>query len=1035
MTTNNNREKVQQLLRDMFQFDCSDLDFGIYRIMNYKRKVIEKFINKDLLDAVAAELDKGALAEQSDAAEKVKELTEKAKETLGEDAIDAEGNLSEAYAKTKLGREYKKARDKATGAKARPALEAMVFNHLFSFFNRYYDNGDFMSKRRYSKKEKYAIPYNGEEVYLHWANSDQYYIKTSEHFQDYSFASKGQTIHFKLQNADVEQNNVKGDKRFFIPKPKEASFDKKKKEVIIPFKYRPLTSQEETKYGKKNQQDKILNEAVEQITGQFEKENAVIAGLSAEKRKTSDGKSVNFIEHHLKQYTRRNTSDFFIHKNLETFLKREFDFYIKNEVLNVDDLEAGGQDRTEGWFQVMKVIRNLGYKIIAFLAQIENFQKKLFEKKKFVTETQYCITVGNIDEKFYEKIAGNDNQWAEWKELFHIDENQKNLFNSNAKSKKDKRIAFLKTHPTLVLDTKHFDAGFVDELLASFDDIDEVTDGLLVHGENFQVIQLLQNKFDNKIKCIHIDPPYNTDTSGFLYKNAYKHSTWLSMMENRIASALSLMSPNASYLCHIDENEYERLHSLFEHIGIPDAGTIVWDKRNPMNAGRGIATQHEYVIWRSTKESPIYLRNESVLSMLKTAKDIIKKNGKVTKKAQQEYSAWVNNNDQLSGGEKAYRYLDEEGRIYQSVSLRAPEPRTDKKFHIPLKHPVTGKPCPTPPNGFSRTPETLKAMMEKGEIIFGPDETTQPRQKVVLTSQKQRQLSSVIQDGRKGKADLDRLGFDFPYCHPVSFYRELIASAVEDNSDIVFDYFAGSGTSAHAAINLNHEDGSNIRFILVEMGEYFDTVILPRIKKVTFSPEWKDGKPKRMATKEEAERSPRIVKYQRIESYEDALNNISFESPDGQTQLLKFDDYLLNYMLQFETKGSETFLNVEKLASPFSYKLVLQQGQETKEKQVDLPETFNYLLGLHVKTRQVLNDNGKKYLVYRGTVDHKDVVVIWRETKDWGKKGLEQDKKFVADNKLTAGADEVFVNGDSFIPKAKALDPVFKRRMFSTVEA
>jgi len=117
----------------MFQFDCSELDFGIYRIMNYKRKTIEKFINKDLLDAVSAELDKGALAEQSDAAEKVQELAEKAKEILGEDAIDAEGNLAEEYAKTRLGREYKKARDKATGAKARPALEAMVFNHLFSW--------------------------------------------------------------------------------------------------------------------------------------------------------------------------------------------------------------------------------------------------------------------------------------------------------------------------------------------------------------------------------------------------------------------------------------------------------------------------------------------------------------------------------------------------------------------------------------------------------------------------------------------------------------------------------------------------------------------------------------------------------------------------------------------------------------------------------------------------------------------------------------------------------------------------------------
>jgi len=95
----------------------------------------------------------------------------------------------------------------------------------------------------------------------------------------------------------------------------------------------------------------------------------------------------------------------------------------------------------------------------------------------------------------------------------------------------------------------------------------------------------------------------------------------------------------------------------------------------------------------------------------------------------------------------------------------------------------------------------------------------------------------------------------------------------------MLDYFAGSGTTTHAVINLNREDGVRRKFILVEMGEYFDTVLLPRIKKVTFSPEWKDGKPKRMATAEEAERSPRIVKYLRLESYEDALNNLREPAP------------------------------------------------------------------------------------------------------------------------------------------------------------
>ncbi len=137
------------------------------------------------------------------------------------------------------------------------------------------------------------------------------------------------------------------------------------------------------------------------------------------------------------------------------------------------------------------------------------------------------------------------------------------------------------------------------------------------------------------------------------------------------------------------------------------------------------------------------------------------------------------------------------------------------------------------------------------------------------------------------------------------------------------------------------------------MADYFDTVLLPRIKKVTFTPEWKDGKPKRMATAEEAERGPRIVKVIRLESYEDSLNNIAFDEAAGQ-QAMQFDDYLLQYMLKWETRASETLLNVEKLASPFRYKLHIHADGQTSVKPVDIPETFNYLLGLHVQTRRAL---------------------------------------------------------------------------------
>ena len=153
-------EKFQYLLREIFQFDCADLDFGIYRIMNYRRGVIEAFIAEDLPCTIADELQRGPLA--------------------------GHGGLS------------------------REALEATIYNHLHAFFSRYYQDGDFISKRRYSRRQRYAIPYNGEEVYLHWANNDQYYVKSDEHFRNYVFTRQGITVRFAVQAAHVEQNDVRG---------------------------------------------------------------------------------------------------------------------------------------------------------------------------------------------------------------------------------------------------------------------------------------------------------------------------------------------------------------------------------------------------------------------------------------------------------------------------------------------------------------------------------------------------------------------------------------------------------------------------------------------------------------------------------------------------------------------------------------------------------------------------------------------------------------------------------------------------------
>ncbi|MBW2075914.1 MAG: hypothetical protein JRI58_14440 [Deltaproteobacteria bacterium] len=613
----NIQAKFQQLLRELFQFDSADLDFGIYRIMNHKRQVIERFIKEDLPKAIQEELQQGALAEHQQLAKET-EVTRieilKMAEGLGEEALDASGNLLPNWHTRPIGKKYLELQKRAVGAKSSQAMETAVYNHLYTFFSRYYQDGDFISKRRYSKKERYAIPYNGEEVTLYWANHDQYYVKTAEHFIDYTWkAPGGVTVQFKLKAADVEHNNVKGDKRFFIPRLGEIDWDVKAKNLTIPFAYRPLIGQEAITYGNRNQQDRIIEETLTTIPKKLKGHPEALAALTAERRKDAKDNPVSYLTHHLRQYTARNTRDFFIHKDLRGFLSRELDFYLKNEVLNLEELEAAGEGLAEGWFQLMRLIKRIGNHIIDFLAQIEDFQKTLWEKKKFATEVFYCITLGNIPEEYYPEITGNEAQWQEWGALFAVE----------VPAEQDSRIAFLKAHPTLVLDTCHFPQDFIDCLLTSFDNLDQLTDGLLVHSENWQALNVLLEKYREQVKCIHIDPPYNTEASGFLYLNNYQHSSWLSMMADRIGAAAPLLnSEGSTFMCHIDEYEFQRLNLFLEQV-FDYVGTAVWDKLNPMMGAKALATQHEYVFFCASEPRAFFVRPENVRMILAKANSII----------------------------------------------------------------------------------------------------------------------------------------------------------------------------------------------------------------------------------------------------------------------------------------------------------------------------------------------------------------------------------------------------------------------------
>ena len=331
------QQKLQTLLRSLFRADAADLDFGIYRIINYRRKAFETFINEELPQFVNDALDENAGAES--ARQELDKLATAVRRNLGCNVLDADGNLiDETSANFPVMQEYLAAKAQLGSPKSRTQREEAIFNHLYTFFSRYYESGDFIPRRRYAQTERYAIPYNGEEIYLHWANREQYYVKSGDKFSAYQFTSQGITINFDLRDIDVEKDNVKGTKRFFIPIVDEVSCNNA--EIRIPFEFRPLTDAEKERYTGTKQQDKIINAAEIDILARVSSDFNALAALE---HRIGD---ITTLKKHLRAYTRGNTADFFIHKDLGGFLTRELDFYLKNEVVQLSSLITNNTPRT-----------------------------------------------------------------------------------------------------------------------------------------------------------------------------------------------------------------------------------------------------------------------------------------------------------------------------------------------------------------------------------------------------------------------------------------------------------------------------------------------------------------------------------------------------------------------------------------------------------------------------------------------------------------------------------------------------------------
>jgi len=1092
------RVKFAALLREMFQLDQPELDFGLYRIMHAKRDEVERFIDEDL-PRIAQEAFKSFAGQD-------KAQLEQAIQEARQAATAAGFNPDESPKVQELEAQYNTGFDTARE-------EGEVYDALVTFFNRYYDEGDFISRRVY-KEGTYAIPYQGEEVVLHWANKDQYYIKSSEHLRDYTLklnpsATAGEDplrVHFKLVDATAgaKDNNKETDdsKRQFIldaeqpfelitgePDAKGNSYQ----ELVCRFEFRPATINDweesvkasATAAAKKKAptQAHLLDIAEVLLLGDSSELGTQWKTALSKAYKKANGELADYstLKGQLNNYTKKNTFDYFIHKDLGGFLTRELDFYIKNELMQWEDLAAlkNNPARLAPMLSKLDVIRDLGGKIITFLAQLENFQKKLWLKKKFVTETNYCITLDRVPEELYPEICNNQAQLEEWIKLFAIDEIKGDL--TSPAFSNPLTAEFLHANQNLVLDTQFFSEQFKAELVASIEDFDEQCDGLLIHSENFQALNLLQERYKEQVKCIYIDPPYNTGGDGFIYKDGYKKSAWLSMLNDRIYYLYKLMSSDGVFYNSIDDNELPSAIRLLENnIGNVEAVFTWLRKRKGSHLSKTIRRMTEYVLLATKETNAIELFGESAYS--DKAQPLAKRTNNpkelvfppniiTTTLIDGTYEAGLKGKGSSSLKFETNIQV-KNGLVNNRLTVKGPFVWTQDKLNEEI---LLGSEVKLSNKfGFN----VLRANQE--DRVKRPPTLLDKSSNIGTNEDANEALINFF--NKEGMAS---------YPKPVTLVKYLINSIIYYGEGVVLDCFAGSGTTGEAVIRLNSSRQRN-KYILVEMGNYFDTVLKPRLAKVAYASDWKNGKPVARDTG-----ISHCFKYIRLESYEDTLGNLRLNTKQDLFSQASNDDarqaYVMNYMLDVETRGSQSLLNIEQFLEPTQYQLNVRSasGDETVPVKVDLLETFNYLLGLevehiaapiHFDAEITTGEYGRKQAKVKHTAEGKwwfrtvygknrngqYVLVVWRNLPSVIEAGNDAEKRaeaLITDNavldavlvkrlkiRLTESLDDeidiLYVNGDNNIAiprdrqgnpmeqaRVQLIEDAFKRLMFADTEA
>jgi adenine specific DNA methylase Mod len=812
--------------------------------------------------------------------------------------------------------------DKATKPFEKSFREEL-FDKLYAFFSRYFsESGSIYFRHTPLDKNIYERVYTDDrDVMLFWKTHMLYYVKTDRLFKSMGVNVDGEKFWFDVSALEHKRANEKRELTY--------AFGTRKPDGTLSF------TVAYSEKGRKTKIDDILRAVKD--AGAYLDEDALTRAFRV--------------------FEKQSEVDYFINKNAKAFLKEQFDLWLYQYVF------SGENAFTETRLKELQALKDVAYHIIDFIAQFEDELVRIWNKPKFVLNANYIITLEKIllgpsprpsplqgegvrtsesplpegerdrvrGEALFQKILthpGMTAQLDEWRTLGMVDAK----FKPADILEKDLLGAPLyPQYQFLPLDTRYFKELELN-LLALFDDLDQELDGWLVHSENYQALKTLLPKFRGRVKAIYIDPPYNSKSTEILYVNTYKHASWITIMENRLRLCKYFSTFDGSLVVAIDENQQEELGILLKDI-FPEREiicvTVIHNKKG---------TQGDY------------FSNNNDYAYFSISPELSETNGNLIPENEWEYAnlrKWGKESTRDTAKNCFYPiYVKDEKIIgFGDVCSDTFHPRWNEKGDDGTKvvYPVDS-------SGIERKWRYARQSVER-IIHLLKISKTKDGDIQILKAKNQLQFKTTWDNplyisGDYGTRLLTEMGI-FPeedlFAKSIHTVSDSIY-AISDKEDIALDFFGGSGTTAHAVMNLNRADGGKRKYILVEMGEHFNTVILPRIKKVTFSDQWKDGKavpPSGSPLKRGSGGGmSQFVKYYDLEQYEETLRRADYKDTDAP--LFQMTDIYTSYVFLRDLKLMEA-VTLDKVADR------IEVRPEKLYAGIDLAETLSCVTGKWIK--------------------------------------------------------------------------------------